>query len=66
MRERDPADRRRQFIVLSREGARMLRRAERVAAQTEAELLTTLSPAERAQLQALLARVASNACCGSI
>src|SRR5687767_2871012 len=35
-RERDPADRRRQFIVLSRLGAAALRRAEAAAAETEA------------------------------
>ena len=65
-RERDPADRRRQFIVLSAAGAAMLRRAERAAAQTEADLLAALTPAEQAQLQALLGRVAGHACCGAL
>jgi DNA-binding MarR family transcriptional regulator len=61
-RERDPADRRRQIIVLERRGATMLGRAERAAAETEAELLAALSPSERSQLRALLGRVASHAC----
>jgi MarR family transcriptional regulator, lower aerobic nicotinate degradation pathway regulator len=61
-RERDPADRRRQLVVLTAAGAAMLRRADRIAAETERELLAPLSGAERAQLRALLARVATHAC----
>jgi DNA-binding MarR family transcriptional regulator len=65
-RRRDPADRRRQVILLSSAGALALRRAEAAAAETEAKLLAALSPAEQAQLRALLGRVASHACCGAI
>jgi len=65
-RERDPADRRRQVILLSSAGARALRRAEAAAAQTEAQLLASLSPAEQAQLRSLLGRVAAHACCGAV
>lgn len=65
-RRRDPADRRRQFIVLSRPGATALQRAEAAAAETEAQLLAALSPAEQRQLRGLLSRVASTACCGAV
>jgi len=61
-RQRDPRDRRRQVVLLTAAGATMLRRAERAAAQTEAELLTSLDATERAQLRSLLGRVASHAC----
>lgn len=61
-RTRDPADRRRQLIVLERRGAALLRRAEAIAARNEEDLLAALSPAEQAQLRSLLSRVASHAC----
>lgn len=61
-RTRDPADRRRQLVVLERRGATMLRRAEAIAAHTEDELLAALSPSEQAQLRSLLGRVAAHAC----
>lgn len=64
-RTRDPADRRRQLIVLERRGATMLHRAEAIAARTEDDLLAALSPAEQAQLRSLLARVATHACARS-
>jgi DNA-binding MarR family transcriptional regulator len=65
-RRRDPEDRRRQVILLSARGVRALRRAEAAAAQTESQLLAALSPAEQNQLRTLLARVASQACCGAV
>jgi DNA-binding MarR family transcriptional regulator len=65
-RERDPADRRRQVILLSSRGVRALQQAERAAARTEAQLLAALSPAEQKQLRSLLGRVASHACCGAL
>lgn len=61
-RERDPTDRRRQLVALTPAGAAMLRRADRIAAETERELLAPLNAAERAQLRSLLARVAAHAC----
>ncbi len=61
-RERDPEDRRRQLVVLTRPGGAVLRRAERAAEQVEAELLASLSPAEQAELGRLLGRVAAHAC----
>ena len=61
-RERDPADRRRQLVVLTANGSKLLRRAERIAAETELELLAPLSSAEREQLSVLLGRLAAHAC----
>ena len=61
-RERDPADRRRQLVVLTPTGAAMLRRAERIAAKTEADLLAPLSSAEQRELRGLLDRIATHAC----
>lgn len=61
-RRRDPRDRRRQFIVLTEGGGKLLARAQRAAAATERELLASLSAAEQRQLRRLLGKVATHAC----
>lgn len=61
-RDRDPEDRRRQVVVISAAGAVILRKAEAAAERVEAELLSSLTPAEQAELGRLLGRVASHAC----
>ena len=61
-RRRDPGDRRRQLIGITAAGARMLGRAEQIAADTERELLAPLGTAERAQLRRLLAKLAGHSC----
>ncbi len=58
-RERNPADRRSQFVVLTREGDALARRAAAVSKPMERELLQCLSPAERAILIELLMKVAA-------
>lgn len=64
VRRRDPADRRRHLVGLTKAGQRRLRSAEHAALAAENEMLEPLSPAERRQLQTLLARMASHACGG--
>lgn len=61
-RRRDPGDRRRQLIGITAAGARMLGRAEQIAADTERELLAPLSASERTQLRRLLGKLAGHAC----
>lgn len=61
-RRRDPMDRRRHSIHLTAAGMRRLGQAEGAVARAEQELLSPLSAPERAQLRALLARVADHAC----
>jgi DNA-binding MarR family transcriptional regulator len=58
-RERNPADRRSQFVVLTREGDALALRAAAVSKTMERELLQCLSPAERAILIELLMKVAA-------
>lgn len=58
-RERDPADRRRNLLVLTPEGSRLLAEARDVAVAVEDTLLLALTPAERAQLATLLDKVSS-------
>ena len=57
-RERNPADRRSQLIVLSAEGLALARRAQATAKTMEHSLERRLSRAERAMLIELLAKVA--------
>lgn len=64
-RRRDPLDRRRQLIGVTAAGARLLGRAEQIAADTERDLLVPLSAAERAQLRRLLAKLAGHSCASS-
>jgi DNA-binding MarR family transcriptional regulator len=59
-RRRDPVDRRAYTLYLTRRGRTVLARMKRVAREHEAELLSGLKSAERAQLVALLQRVAES------
>ena len=56
-RSPDPADRRRNVITITPEGAAHLRRLEELLAGVQDELLAPLSPAERQQLIRLLNRI---------
>src|SRR4051795_12428558 len=49
-RERDPADRRRHLVTLTRKGARALDSAARAQKETEDELFASLSDEQREQL----------------
>ncbi|MFC6010260.1 MarR family winged helix-turn-helix transcriptional regulator [Nocardia lasii] len=53
----DPEDRRRNIITLTTAGKRQLRRLEKQLARTQDELLAPLSPTERDDLTALLAKL---------
>ncbi len=57
-RTRSEEDRRKQTIALTRKGAALARKAERIADGMESELLGHLSEVERAQLFQLLEKVA--------
>ncbi|MGW6480842.1 MarR family winged helix-turn-helix transcriptional regulator [Streptomyces sp. NPDC055059] len=56
-RTRDPADRRRQLVELTREGEKVQRRLFEVALRSQDEFLACLTPEERTVLSALLHRV---------
>ncbi len=56
-RNPDPANRRRNLVALTEEGAAALREFDVCVVETEDELLATLAPDERKQLVSLLARV---------
>lgn len=58
-RERDPADRRRNLLVMTPEGGRILDQARRIATTVEDTLFARLALPERAQLAALLDKVAA-------
>ena len=53
-RERDPADRRRHLVTLTRKGGRALDNASRAQKETEDELFASLSDEQREQLGGLL------------
>jgi DNA-binding MarR family transcriptional regulator len=53
-RERDPADRRRHLVTLTRKGERALDRASRAQKETEDELFASLTDQQRKQLSGLL------------
>src|ERR671924_2380409 len=57
-RRRDPADRRRHTVRLTPEGKRALAKLRELARELESEFLASLDEEERAQLHALLLRLA--------
>ena len=56
-RRRDPDDRRRHIVEITPGGKKVLERAERGMAKLEEELLSALSPSDRATLKQLVRRV---------
>jgi DNA-binding MarR family transcriptional regulator len=58
-RRRDPADRRRHIVEITRRGASAVRSVERAVAEVEQNAVTSLSEAEVSQLQMLLSRLHS-------
>jgi DNA-binding MarR family transcriptional regulator len=58
-RRRDPADRRRHVVRMTTEGRAALGRLRRLSARIEGEFMAPLNDAERAQLHALLLRLAA-------
>jgi DNA-binding MarR family transcriptional regulator len=58
----DPRDRRRYLLKLTPAGRRVLDRARSAVEAAERDLLAPLSPGERRELQAMLARVSWHAC----
>lgn len=56
VRDRDPADRRRNVVSISPAGRRLLGRLDEEIAAAQDRLLSRLAPSERAQLVALLSR----------
>ncbi|MFI0515030.1 MarR family winged helix-turn-helix transcriptional regulator [Streptomyces sp. WSLK1-5] len=57
LRTPDPADRRKNAVTLTDEGARLLKRCEKAARRANDELLAPLATAERAQFMSLLTRI---------
>jgi DNA-binding MarR family transcriptional regulator len=60
-RRRDPGDRRVHLLHLTKAGEKMMHRLFEIGQKSEDALLGSLTDADRAQLQALLARVAADA-----
>ncbi len=56
-RRRDPADRRRHVVEITKRGVKRLDQVERAISEVEDALFSALDPDERLQLQQLLARV---------
>lgn len=61
-RTTDPADRRRHRVELTGRGRLTLARATKAAKAAEADLLGPLTPAERREFHALLARLTAHTC----
>jgi DNA-binding MarR family transcriptional regulator len=59
-RRRDPADRRRHIVRMTQEGKRMLGKLRALSDQLEDDFLSPLDETERAELHALLLRVAQH------
>ena len=60
VRKRDPEDRRRHIVEVSRAGSARLEDAKQIAAAVEEELLAGLDAGQRAELLGLLAQVADS------
>ena len=60
VRKRDPEDRRRHIVEVSKAGSARLEDAKQIAAAVEEELLAGLDAGQRAELLALLAQVADS------
>jgi DNA-binding MarR family transcriptional regulator len=60
-RRRDPEDRRRHVVEISRRGTKLVGEVERAAGEVEDQFFADLDEDERAALQGLLARVAQSA-----
>jgi DNA-binding MarR family transcriptional regulator len=60
-RSRDPEDRRRHVVEVSKRGTKLLDEVERAAAEVEDQFFDALDEDERVALQGLLARVAQSA-----
>ena len=60
-RRRDPEDRRRHVVEISKRGTKLVAEVERAAAEVDDQFFAALDEDERAALQALLARVARSA-----
>jgi DNA-binding MarR family transcriptional regulator len=61
-RDRDPADRRRHIVVLTKQGKRALERAEELLETLEDDILRGLDASERATLRSLLNRALEARC----
>jgi DNA-binding MarR family transcriptional regulator len=61
-RERDPKDRRRHVVVITKQGLRALERAEELLETLEADFFAGLDAEERATLRSLLSRALANRC----
>ncbi|MBP8532239.1 MarR family winged helix-turn-helix transcriptional regulator [Streptomyces sp. MK37H] len=59
-RVRDPADRRRQRLTLTKDGIRLLNAAGDLAEELDEELTAPLAPADRAALTRILERLAAH------
>jgi len=60
VRRRDPADRRRHIVEVSKEGRSLVAAGERAIAEVEERLFAALDAEERTQLHRLLAKVADS------
>ncbi len=60
-RRRDPGDRRRHVVEVSKRGTKLVGEVERAAGEVEDQFFAELDEDERGQLRALLARVAQSA-----
>jgi DNA-binding MarR family transcriptional regulator len=61
-RERDPADRRRHVVVITKQGTKALERAEEMLETLEDDLFSGLDAMERATLRTLMSRALENRC----
>ena|SRR5689334_22751781 len=57
IRRRDPSDRRRHIVEISKEGTKLVARIDEVVTSLEAEMLSVLDDREKEQLRQLLVRV---------